>query len=339
MKKIRICLLTIFAAATLQSFAQQVNINVLAVPGYIEKEKTGYIQVDICNVDAFSITAPANKLRPLISVPGNVTITGVTDVNGNQLTGFTVLSLSPGTGNSIRLLATEPLPPFECFNFRVVIEGVNVGAPDIVTGTLGFQGPPTVGDNPADNNSTSSVAVSAPLPVTLTSFTVTKESSTALIKWATTMETNSDRFEIEKSLNGKNWNKIGSVASNGESNALKNYGYVDVNPSNGENLYRLRMVDKDNTFAYSRIQSVKFEGLTGQDLSVYPNPSSDFIKLRDAENVLAVSITDIKGITVYQTGKVSEGEISVKNLTPGMYSVRIERKNGLSSVQKLVVAR
>jgi hypothetical protein len=335
MKKIRICLLTIFAAATLQSFAQQVNINILAVPESIPKGETGYIQVDVCNVDAFNLTAPANKLRPLISVPGNVTITGVTDVNGNPLTGFNVLSQST---SSVRLLATEPLPPFECFSFRVVVQGATIGASDVVTGTLGFQGPPTIGDNPADNNSTSGVAVTTPLPVTLTSFTASKENSTTLLKWATTMETNSDHFEIEKSLNGKNWGKIGSVASHGESNSLKDYSYVDANPFNGENLYRLRMVDKDNTFAYSTIRSIVFDG-TGADLSVYPNPTVDVLKIKDFSQVTKVSIFDMNGRAVLESGATTTGEINVRNLTSGMYLVRVSRANGLTSSQKIVVGK
>ena len=47
-----------------------------------------------------------------------------------------------------------------------------------------------------------------PLPVTLTSFNVKKEGQSAFMSWSTTMETNSDRFEIENSKEGKNWNLI-----------------------------------------------------------------------------------------------------------------------------------
>jgi len=153
------------------------------------------------------------------------------------------------------------------------------------------------------------------------------------------METNSDRFEVEKSLNGKNWNKIGSVASNGESNSLRNYSYVDTNPSNGENLYRLRMVDKDQTFAYSRIQGVKFAGLGESDLSVYPNPTVDVLKIRDYSQVTKVSIFDMNGRAVLESGATATGEINVRNLTSGIYLVRVSRANGLTSSQKIVVGK
>ncbi len=102
------------------------------------------------------------------------------------------------------------------------------------------------------------ILVENPLPVTLTSFIATKEGQTAQLKWSTTEETNSDRFEIERSQNGKNWDLIGTQKSNGESTSLKNYTFSDVKPLNGENLYRLKMIDRDATYAYSRIQSLTF---------------------------------------------------------------------------------
>nr|MBZ1363183.1 Ig family protein [Dyadobacter fermentans]MBZ1363278.1 Ig family protein [Dyadobacter fermentans] len=73
---------------------------------------------------------------------------------------------------------------------------------------------------------------------------------TALLTWSTTEEVNSDRFEIERSLNGKGWSTIGKVRSNGESSVLRNYTYTDDSPEKGENLYRLRMVDLDGTYAF-----------------------------------------------------------------------------------------
>jgi hypothetical protein len=182
------------------------------------------------------------------------------------------------------------------------------------------------------------IYTSSVLPVTLVSFDVQSEGKTAMLNWSTTEESNSSHFEVERSVNGKKWNKIGKVNSHGESTTLRKYNYVDATPVNGENLYRLRMVDLDGTFAYSSIRSVKMEGV-GEEMSVYPNPSSDFIKLRDTQNVDAVTIFDLNGKAVYQSGKAVKGEISVKNLATGMYTVRIETKDGAKSVQKLVVAK
>jgi hypothetical protein len=206
------------------------------------------------------------------------------------------------------------------------------------TGFLANLTPP--GDLWSSESIDDAVAIytTAPLPVTLVAFDVQKEGKTAMLNWSTTEETNSSHFEVERSVNGKKWNKIGKVNSHGESTTLRKYNYADATPVNGENLYRLRMVDLDGTFAYSSIRSVKMEGV-GEEMSVYPNPSSDFIKLRDTQNVDAVTIFDLNGKAVYQSGKAVKGEISVKNLATGMYTVRIETKDGAKSVQKLVVAK
>jgi hypothetical protein len=187
-----------------------------------------------------------------------------------------------------------------------------------------------------------------PLPVTLISFNVTKEGQTALLKWSTSAETNSDRFEIERSLNGKTWNKIGMVDSYGESTVLRDYQYVDYTPasgvpshggpSHGENLYRLKMVDKDATFAYSRIQSIKFDG-NAPDLSIYPNPSTDKLNIRDYTNVKEMVISDLNGRLVYQSASFSQenGTVDIKNLAEGMYIVKLTRLNGKISTHKIVI--
>ncbi|WP_051664215.1 T9SS type A sorting domain-containing protein [Dyadobacter crusticola] len=186
-------------------------------------------------------------------------------------------------------------------------------------------------------------ALTIPLPVTLVSFNVTKEGQAAQLRWSTTAETNSDRFEVEHSLNGKTWNKIGIVKSHGESKVLRDYQYTDYaaasgGPSHGENLYRLRMVDNDGTFAYSRIRSIRFDG-GASDLSIYPNPSSDKLNIRDYANVKEMVISDLNGRSVYHSASFSKGNgtVDVKNLAQGMYIVKITRLNGESSTHKVLV--
>jgi hypothetical protein len=104
------------------------------------------------------------------------------------------------------------------------------------------------------------------LPVTLVSFFAKKENQAALLQWTTSYETNSAFFEIQRSENGKDWHALGQVAAGGESKALLQYAFTDSNPisggsSKGENLYRLKMVDTDERFAYSMIRSLRFDRL------------------------------------------------------------------------------
>lgn len=87
------------------------------------------------------------------------------------------------------------------------------------------------------------------LPVTLVDFDAVGLVKTAVLSWSTTFETNSGSFDIERSIDGKQWVKLGSVNAQGESKSMHHYTITDKSPqqggpSHGENLYRLKMLDR-----------------------------------------------------------------------------------------------
>jgi uncharacterized protein YjdB len=179
------------------------------------------------------------------------------------------------------------------------------------------------------------MASANPLPVQLVYTSVEKvsgnEGNRSLYKWQTTSEIDADHFVIERSLNGKNWNRIGKVMASGGKAALTDYSFTDDSPASGENLYRLRMVDKDGTYSFSRIQSIKFENT----MKLFPNPVSDKLRIQ--------GVIDGKIQVISQSGKVirnwspipADG-IDMKNLRSGIYLIKIMDKNGVSIIQKIV---
>ncbi|SEJ37820.1 Por secretion system C-terminal sorting domain-containing protein [Dyadobacter sp. SG02] len=175
-----------------------------------------------------------------------------------------------------------------------------------------------------------------PLPVTLTRFAAVAEGQTTLLTWTTTEETNSDRFDVERSANGKNWNNIGTVASSEESAVLVDYSFVDNNPLSGVNLYRLKMVDKDNTFTYSIARNVRFDGAA---ISTYPNPVSDKLLVNDYARVREVSIRNTSGRNVLQQQKVSDQGVDVSKLAPGTYIVTLALFDGTINTHKVAITR
>ena len=204
-----------------------------------------------------------------------------------------------------------------------------------------FTPPGTLLNSDVDNDHVAQFTAS-PLPVKLISFTAAKENKSAILNWVTTEEVNSDRFEIQRSVSGKDWNTIGNVDSHHESVVVQKYSFVDESPVKGQNLYRLKMVDRDNTFAYSRIQSVSFEGIAAADLSVYPNPSTDKLFIRDNGTVKEVLINNLNGNAVYHAPasfSAGNGQIDLTGLPQGMYIVKVTRKNGLVSTSKVVVSK
>lgn len=288
-----------------------------------------------CNAAAYNTTG---NITIVLAFTNNYTATSATAVSGPLASLFNweydaASHVLIGTSNA-------PLPVGPNADFTVNVVGTAVTSGTLAPlGTLNYfsdNNPPITNTNLGNDTGVAGINVDVALPVTLVSFLVSKEGKLANLRWSTTAETNSDRFEIEHSMDGSAWRKIGTVASNGESKALLSYAYTDRNPVEGENLYRLRMVDKDETFAYSRIQSIKFDGL-GEDLSVYPNPVTEKFFVRDFSSVSRVVVYDMSGRAVHESAATTSGEIDVKNLKNGMYLVKITRSDGGTSVQRVVI--
>ncbi|MCF0070239.1 Ig-like domain-containing protein [Dyadobacter sp. CY261] len=178
------------------------------------------------------------------------------------------------------------------------------------------------------------------LPVTLVDFIGSKTENTISLNWRTTEETNSDRFEIQRSTNGKNWAAIGTEKSHGESSSLISYKFVDQQPAQGNNYYRLKMVDLDKTFAYSKIIKISFNDLVLKS-EFYPNPVSDvlYLKSTDWNQVKSVEMHNMIGATVYKSGETVSKTIDVKNLAVGMYILTITHENGEVSSRKVLINR
>lgn len=187
---------------------------------------------------------------------------------------------------------------------------------------------------------TGSIAASTPmllsedaLPVTLINFEAFRQEKAAALKWSTSFEMNSDRFEIERSTDARTWIKIGTVSAQGESNENHQYGFTDFTPvlgrsAGGENFYRLKMIDADETFTYSRIRSVRFTD--NGEITLYPNPLTIGGKL----NILADDVSNISSIRIYNSaGKLvhqtkATRQIDTSNLAAGLYVVMITYTDG-----------
>ena len=121
----------------------------------------------------------------------------------------------------------------------------------------------------------SGVVAGNTLPVVLSDFSVRLWNNQTELSWITDQESNSDRFEVERSIDGTNWTSIAKIAAKGNSSIQSKYAFVDRTPAAGINYYRLKMVDLDNTFDFSEVKSVRTEMST--NLRVFPNPASDLV--------------------------------------------------------------
>jgi hypothetical protein len=172
------------------------------------------------------------------------------------------------------------------------------------------------------------------LPVNLVSFKVelnkVEEASGVKLKWNTVTESNSSHFDVERSEDGISWTRIGTVSSHQESTTTKEYSLLDSNPSNGINYYRLKMIDLDDTYEYSRIESIRVN--VDLDMSyIYPNPIVDIIHVKSInwKVVDRIKVLDLKGKVMYQgPGNNGVNGIQVQGLAKGIYILNITLKDG-----------
>jgi hypothetical protein len=195
--------------------------------------------------------------------------------------------------------------------------------------------------NKGDDSPEQAGTISGSLPVSLIDFTAKAEGQVAHLKWSTSEESNSDHFQVQHSLDAKNWMTKGIVSSSGESKTVRNYNFSDAEVANGHNYYRLKAVDKDGTFAISKSRSVFFEDIPEVSFDVFPNPAAErfTIKTPDWNKVKAVSVINLNGREVYRSGSKPNPEISVGNLPYGIYTIKIIYANQSAVVKRLAIQK
>jgi hypothetical protein len=121
-----------------------------------------------------------------------------------------------------------------------------------------------------------------PLPLELHDFNSNVEGRNVSLNWTTATEVNSYKFVIERSKPGtEKWSALGEVRANNYSNSPKYYSYVDKNLNTGKYKYRLKMVDNDGTYEYSKITAEAFIATPAKFnlLQNYPNPFNPTTKI------------------------------------------------------------
>jgi hypothetical protein len=169
-----------------------------------------------------------------------------------------------------------------------------------------------------------------PIPVRLTSFMVKSQRFQNLLTWKTTTETNNSGFEIEKSRDAKTFEKIGFVDGNGNSKEQKSYSFTDTNPF-ATTYYRLKQIDLDGKFEYSRVISVKNESLK---LAIYPNPAQDQLFVTNIEKSQRVSISNISGEILLDQIAQAGIPISTGKIPNGLYMIKVGNETRKILIQR-----
>jgi hypothetical protein len=182
----------------------------------------------------------------------------------------------------------------------------------------------------------------AGLPVTLVSFNAKAVENNAFVEWQTTSEENASHFEVERSIDARSFQKIGTVAAAGNSNDLQRYNFTDRSFGNQPQTvyYRLRSVDLDGTFSLSRAVSLQPRS-AGQYAGVYPNPARKASMVTVSTGIAAgeVSLWDMLGRQVpVSTSSLSDGsvQVSLNGVASGLYLLKLSTSQGVVN-RKLIV--
>lgn len=185
-----------------------------------------------------------------------------------------------------------------------------------------------------------STSLSSPLPLTLLSFSGLLVNNAGQLSWEVTDEVNVRAYEVERSCNGTDYTTIGEVAATDS----RLYQYEDMNISCHLAYYRLRMVDIDGKYTYSRVISINSAG--GNGITVMPNPVGDRLTISFGAGTggkYGISLTDMSGRQVFiQEQVVSDGQTILWNRSSQVQSgnyvltLRNLEKNTISSF-KIVI--
>lgn len=165
------------------------------------------------------------------------------------------------------------------------------------------------------------------LPIELADFKAVINSGVVDLSWVTKSELNNSYFTVEKSKDGKTFEKVIDIEGAGNSKVELSYSTTDEHPYAGKSYYRLKQTDFDNAFEYSDLVSVSF--ISDYDFKAYPNPvTGSDLKVRingKLNDEVSFVLKDINGNSVYSNVIILQHESdlilieNVDQLTPGIY--------------------
>lgn len=172
-----------------------------------------------------------------------------------------------------------------------------------------------------------------PLSVNLTDFNANCESNGVDVNWSTSSEHNASHFDLERSRDNQDWQKIATIPANGNSTSLNSYGYMDPVRFATTSYYRLRQVDFDGAEEIHRSIAVDCDA-TENSFTVFPNPSTgEFAVEINSSKILegaSVAVYDLTGKQIVKKeldGKLKGTNVvyfTDNNLSSGTYLVVID---------------
>ncbi|MDR3717105.1 MAG: FG-GAP-like repeat-containing protein [Puia sp.] len=167
------------------------------------------------------------------------------------------------------------------------------------------------------------------LPLTWLSFTASVVGGQdVLLNWKTENEMNTRSFIVQHSTNATDYTDIGTVTAQGTQVGATSYSFTHAHPAAGTHYYRLKQVDIDANFTYSKIVTAIIDP-NAPAFSVYPNPSTDHLTVvytngslnMDVLRFVNVSGIVVKEVTIYTNA--GNTNVPLTGLSKGVYFIQL----------------
>lgn len=269
----------------------------------------------------------------------------------NQGQEYVVCTITLASAPSIYNLELVHNEPFFTPDYMVLADevGADKSNPFPLTGTCKFYGPgATVCDPncpPTTDGNNHILPLNGSAPVELVDFQARRYGPhTARLNWQTAVEEGFATFAIERQK-GQSWQQIGIEPARAVAGSGASYVFFDPDAPAPLAYYRLKMLDRDGSFAYSPIRSVAFDG--EKSLRVFPNPATDRLYLQFSDDLeeedLQVELCDWSGRVVAQQylpfspGTIPEFILNSHHLPGGAYLLRAVTPDGFRFAQNIVI--
>ncbi|MDZ4667272.1 MAG: T9SS type A sorting domain-containing protein [bacterium] len=326
------------------------------IGGYIIKNASGTI-IDATTYGAYTFPALAgvstndwSGSTPAVSSPGNRLAGPDNNLGADWISSSALVPQDPGVLNTN---VPSPVPSSMVgFNWYYLGSPIDTNA-QITVGPYTTPGVYTYVARyvTACGTFTDTVRITASntVPVIMNKFDAVKIGSVIQLNWQTASEINNAYFNIERSFDNQNFEAIGRVKGNGNSNRIINYEYNDFDAaemfsSQKQLYYHLKQVDFDGKFEYSKTAVVQLNELNTIEPVVIPNPNNGEFNIQlqgiQSEQQVSIEIYDIMGKSVYESKLLMGKEINQmsisKQLPAGMYTAVIQMADTKHAVKVMI---
>lgn len=298
---------------------------------------------DIYNADGgiqdIAVSPLNNRVYGYISYPQGTNTVGRPVIMGPPVNGVTTITPVGGTVNAIPGQEVSGVTFDQAGNFYGLFTSGHYAKINLSSGVLEnvvMSGFATSNGNLRGDLGSS--FTSTPLALDLISFTGKNKKDINELTWTTRGNKNSNSYEIERSMDSKNWNTIGNVQATieiGRNAAGQTYYFTDRTPERGTNFYRLRQHETDGSFNYSPTISIAAD--TKAKISSYPNPVKNELTISGLEQGSAVIMFDITGkVLTSHISTDADMVISLSALPANIYMIQVSEKGKTVYTERII---